>query len=124
MNTIFWKSIKHFKKSEFTCKCGCGLNNINKDLVLLLDMARDEANIPFIINSATRCHSHNEKIKGSPTSSHLYGLAVDIKVSDDMQRYYILSKLVKIGFKRLGVYKDFIHCDIDTEKSQNVIWYK
>ena len=124
MNTIFWKCIKHFKKSEFTCKCGCGLNNINKDLVLLLDMARDEANIPFTINSATRCHSHNEKIKGSSTSSHLHGLAVDIKVSDDMQRYYILSKLVKIGFKRLGVYKDFIHCDIDTEKSQNVIWYK
>ena len=124
MNKIFWNSIQNFKKDEFDCKCGCGLNNIDKDLVLLLDMARDESDTPFIINSATRCLKHNEDEKGSSNSSHLYGLAVDIRVSSSTQRYLILTTLVKLGFKRIGVYKNFIHCDVDMRKSQNVIWYK
>ena len=66
MNEIFWNSIENFKEKEFECKCGCGLNNIDKDLVLLLDKARAECNIPFIINSATRCLKHNKDKKGSP----------------------------------------------------------
>ena len=124
MNEIFWNSIENFKEKEFECKCGCGLNNIDKDLVLQLDIARDESNTPFIIDSATRCLKHNKDEKGSFNSSHPYGLAVDIKVSDSRQRYLILTTLVKLGFKRIGVYKNFIHCDVDMRKSQNVIWYK
>lgn len=35
-----WSKVKFFKENEFACKCGCGFNNINPQLVLALDMAR------------------------------------------------------------------------------------
>lgn len=112
-----------FKMSEFDCNCGCGLNNIHPDLFDRLYVARYNSKIPFIINSASRCTNHNKLIKGSPTSSHLYGLAVDIAVKNDLQRFDILSSLMSAGFKRIGMYKNFIHVDIDSKKTQNVIWY-
>ena len=56
---INWSEVKHFKQEEFTCKCGCGFNNINDELVLLLDIARGLAKVPFSINSAYRCEKHN-----------------------------------------------------------------
>ena len=40
-------SLKYFKKSEFTCKCGCGETVISVDLLRMLDKARGFAKIPF-----------------------------------------------------------------------------
>jgi len=122
--TDFWEQILHFKKSEFDCKCGCGFNNIDEDLVLDLDLLRSSLNRPLLVNSASRCSKHNQDIRGSPSSSHLFGLAVDLKVSSSSDRFTLLSKLLDFQFKRIGIYKDFIHIDIDFSKSQNLIWYK
>ena len=122
--TDFWKKIKHFKKEEFSCRCGCGLNIINKDLVKKLDKARDLANTSFFITSACRCISHNNSIKGSITSSHLDGLAVDIDIESSSKRYKVLYSLFAVGFSRIGIYSDFVHADIDIEKPKNMIWYK
>ena len=58
---IDWSDINYFKDYEFTCKCGCGLNNISEELVFNLDEARDISQIPFKINSACRCEKHNKK---------------------------------------------------------------
>ena len=123
-NSEFWDTIPYFKKSEFTCKCGCGHNNISNELVRQLNKARTISKIPFKINSACRCEKHNRSEKGSETSSHLKGYAVDISISSSFNRFKILQALMAVGFKRIGVYKDFIHCDIDSDKSQNVVWYK
>lgn len=129
-NTIekkdFWSDIKHFDKTEFECHCGCGFNVINEDLVKKLDLSRKLANVKFIINSGCRCEAHNKskEVGGSVTSSHLKGLAVDIRISSDRDRFRILASLMINGFNRLGVYKDFIHCDIDKSKENNLIWYK
>jgi len=126
MNEIFWNTIENFKEKEFECKCGCGFNKIDKDFVILLDFIRDEIKEPLIINSACRCISHNQNIGGSPTSSHLHGLAVDLKIENSNKRYKVLNLLLGMNFKRIGIYDDFIHIDINFDKSkpQNVIWYK
>ena len=116
-----WYTIKHFKKEEFACPC-CGENKISINLVKKLDKARDIAGIPLVINSGYRCKKHNKKVGGTITSSHLKGLAVDIKVTNSRGRYIIFDALVKVGFNRFGMGKNFIHCDIDKEKSHNVIW--
>ena len=121
---IFWASVPFFKKYEFRCKCGCEHNNISRLLVERLNKARFIAEVPFVINSACRCKTHNDEVNGSQTSSHLKGFAVDIKVHDSVERYTILRSLMAVGFNRIGVYKDFIHCDIDDDKTINVIWYK
>ncbi len=87
-----------------------------------LDEDREYVGIPFVINSAYRSPAHNAKIGGKPDSSHLRGLAVDIKATNSMTRYRVLEALIHVGFNRIGIADTFIHVDDDQEKSSNVIW--
>ena len=113
--------LKHFKKSEFTCKCGCGETVISADLLEMLDEARSFSKTPFVINSGYRCENHPESIK-NPTSSHIKGLAVDIKCTNSKKRAIIIDALGYVGFKRFGISDSFIHTDIDEKKSNPAIW--
>lgn len=113
--------LKYFKESEFTCKCGCGETVVSYDLLEMLDEARDFAKTPFVINSGYRCKNHPESIK-NPKSSHIKGLAVDIKCTDSKKRAIIIDALGYVGFKRFGIADTFIHTDIDNKKSNPVIW--
>ncbi|MFA5436152.1 MAG: D-Ala-D-Ala carboxypeptidase family metallohydrolase [Candidatus Neomarinimicrobiota bacterium] len=100
----------HFTIDEFTCKCGCGRNNIDPDFLRMLDIARSIAGVPFIINSGCRCPEHNKAV-GSTSDNHIEGHAADIKALNGYMRMRILSGLVKAGFKRIGIHKTFIHAD-------------
>jgi len=104
---------KYFKKIEY---------NMNEDFLAKLDKAREFANIPFIINSAYRSPEQNARVGGKPNSSHLRGLAVDIRANDSSTRYIVLNALIKVGFNRIGIASSFIHVDDDKEKANNVIW--
>mgnify|MGYP003108840820 CR=1 FL=1 len=113
---------KYFTLKEFDCKCGCGDNKIDPTLIEMLEEARAIADIPFVLSSAYRCPKHPESIK-NPTSSHIKGLAVDIKCSESKPRAIILDALAHVGFRRFGLHKAFIHTDIDVlEKANPVIW--
>ena len=103
---------KYFKEIEY-----------NMDLAFLakLDKAREYAGMPFVINSAYRSPEHPESIK-NPTSSHIKGLAVDIRTTDSRTRYKVLEALIHVGFNRIGIADSFIHVDDDKEKSSNVVW--
>ncbi len=79
-NQLSWDNIKYFQKSEFTCKCGCGLNNMDLKLVKIVDDIREYFGQPCIVNSGTRCIRHNKKVGGVPNSRHLNGKAIDIYV--------------------------------------------
>ena len=78
---LTWDNIKHFKKSEFTCKCGCGLNNIQLEVVKAADEIREYYGKPCIVNCGTRCTKHNKEVGGVTNSRHLIGKAIDLKVS-------------------------------------------
>lgn len=112
---------RYFKDNELSCSC-CGELVINDNLVAMLDVARFESDIPYIITSGYRCEEYNKKIGGSPTSSHTNGTAVDIATSNSTQRSRVLQGLIKAGFTRLGIAKSFIHVDIDVTKVSNVSW--
>ena len=116
--------MKYFKKSEFTCGCGCGLafDSMDKSFIKKLIIARDIAKTSFNITSSIRCEAHNKKVGGSQTSSHLIGKAVDIFCKNSTIRYRILSGLIVAGFCRIGVGSNFIHVDADEVKRQSVIW--
>lgn len=81
LNELTWDNIKHFKKSEFTCKCGCGLNNIDIKLVEILDNIREHFGQACTVTSGTRCAKHNKNVGGVANSRHLSGKAADIKVN-------------------------------------------
>ena len=96
-------------------------NNMNKDFLFVLDEAREFAGIPFVINSAYRSPEHPLSIK-NPSSSHIKGLAVDIKATDSVTRFKIVKALIEVGFTRIGIADTFIHVDLDLDKAQNVMW--
>lgn len=94
---------------------------MNKNFLFVLDEARELAGIPFVINSAYRSPEHPLSIK-NPSSSHIKGLAVDIKATDSITRFKIVKALIEVGFTRMGIADTFIHVDLDLDKTQNVIW--
>lgn len=113
--------LNYFTIDEFKCPC-CGKADMNKVFLKHLDIARGVAETPFFITSGYRCKKHNEEIGGSPNSSHMKGLAADIKATTSTERYKIIKALLNTGFTRIGVGKDFIHVDMDKDKVQEVIW--
>lgn len=114
--------LKYFKPTEFACKCGCGDNVMDEDFLKRIDQARDFAGTPFKITSGKRCAKHNKAVKGSPSSSHLTGLAVDIAAPTSSNKYDIVNSLIDCGFNRIGIGSTFVHVDADESKAQNVIW--
>lgn len=120
---INFPNVKYFSKNEFDSPdiINSGLLMDNQ-LILMLDKAREIAGIPFIINSGYRSKSHNKSVGGKKDSSHLKGLAVDISATNSRDRYLIIKSLFQVGFIRIGIRKDFIHCDIDYNKDLNVTW--
>jgi hypothetical protein len=89
----------------------------------MLNEARKIANVPFVVNRSCSCPSHNESVGGSDTSSHLTGYAFDIHTGgDSTRRFAILNGLIRAGFRRIGVYKTFIHADNDPTKPAGVVW--
>lgn len=110
-----------FTQDEFKCKCKCGMD-INDSLKEKVILARRVAKTPFTITSGARCEKHNKKEGGSKSSSHLKGLAVDIKATTSRERFKIISAMYTVGFNRIGVAKDFLHFDIDINKTDDLFW--
>lgn len=95
---------------------------MDKKLLDMLEQARSIADVPFVINSAIRCEAHNARSGGVGGSSHLTGNAVDIRALDSYTKYRIVYGLFMAGFKRIGIYSDFVHCDNDPGKPFEVLW--
>lgn len=108
------KKYKYFSDNEIV--------GLDTKLVEMLDKAREIAGVPFKINSGYRTPEQNKKAGGVKDSSHMYGKAVDIACTSDSNRHKIITALLTVGFNRIGVAKTFIHADIDSTKSSNVIW--
>jgi uncharacterized protein YcbK (DUF882 family) len=117
-----WEEVKYFKKEEFVCKCGCGFDKISRDLVMKLEHARIIAGIPFTITSGCRCVKRNNTEGGSPNSAHLRGTAADISCTTGVNRDKIVRAMIAVGFTRIGIAHTFIHVDVDTYLSNNVMW--
>lgn len=115
--------LKYFKISEFDSrdKEGSGVN-MDKEFLELLDKLRMKVGRAFIVNSGYRTKSHNKAVGGSPNSSHLKGLAVDIHCPDSQFRYSVIKEAIKLGIDRIGIYKTFIHIDVDKSKVSEVMW--
>lgn len=76
----------------------------------------------LFITSHYRTPEQNVRCKGSPTSSHLNGSAVDILCPTSRDKFYLVENAFVAGFTRIGIYNGHIHLDVDLNKTQNVIW--
>lgn len=113
----------NFRREEFECKCGCGFNTIDYELLEVLEDVRKYFNSPVVINSGCRCISHNHTVGGSTSSQHLYGRACDIVVKGidaDVVADYLESKYQSIY--GIGRYNGRTH--IDTRSGSKARWDK
>lgn len=95
---------------------------ISKNLLNKLNQAREEFGKPIVITSGYRTLRHNLEVGGKQNSSHLHGLAADISCNNSSDRFKLVQILLNVGFTRIGIGNSFLHIDIDTNKTQNVIW--
>jgi len=110
-----------FKRTEFSCPC-CGRDDISEELVDRLDYSRKIAGVAFRITSGFRCKQHNRRTHGKPRSSHLDGSACDISAPSGAIKSTIVASLFAGGIKRVGIYKNFIHCDISKKLPYPMLW--
>lgn len=103
----------HFNRSEFACKCGCGFDAVDKELLEVLEDVRVHFNAPVTLDCACRCATHNREVGGEDHSQHLLGKAADIKVSghtpSEVQDYLRGKYPSKYG---VGRYSAFTHIDV------------
>lgn len=110
---------KHFNRSEFACKCGCGFDTVDIETLEVLEEVRTYFDKPVSINSACRCPDHNFKVGGSENSQHVKGRAADIVVAgiDPREVYSLLDRLYPDWFG-LGSYDSFTHVDTRSNKAR------
>jgi zinc D-Ala-D-Ala carboxypeptidase len=121
---INWeKHQQFFRPEEFACKCGCGLLNVEPELIERLMIARDRAKFPFVITSGSRCPAHNGVVGGSRTSAHLTGQAADIRCASMFTRLRLIDSLRVAGFARIGISSTFVHVDIDLARPWGIYLY-
>lgn len=78
----FWDDIKHFKKSEFACKCGGKYckgypAEPQEKLIKVAERVREHFGKPATVTSGIRCTRHNANEGGVSNSRHLSGKAMD-----------------------------------------------
>lgn len=119
---------KYFTFDEFDSsdEPGSGKRYMSHELIRKLDIARECAGFPFVIESAYRSYAHNKKVGGVKGSAHTKGLAVDIDYKSEEDLKVLLKCLVKVGFTRFGIrWKGSgtsVHVDMDSSKPKYVTW--
>lgn len=103
--------MKYFTREEFACKCGCGYDEINPNLVSILDEIREHFDQPCRVNSGCRCEAHNRTIGGAAKSQHLLGNAADVVVRG-VPPALVGELAIKLGANGVKVYKTFTHIDV------------
>lgn len=69
---------KHFSRSEFCCRDGCGRCDPSPRLVEVLERIRAITGRPLIVVSGCRCEARNKAVGGASRSRHLHCDAADI----------------------------------------------
>lgn len=114
---------KHFKRSEFKCKCGKYCDGYptepSEELLQVLEKIREHFDAPVSVNSGVRCKQHNANVGGASKSQHMYGTAADIKVKGVTPKAvadYAETLLPNTG--GIGRYPTFTHVDVRSTKSR------
>ena len=104
---------EHFFRSEFACRCGCGGNTVDWELLELLTFIRKHFNSPVSVHSGFRCPAHNAAVGGKENSYHLRGQAADISVRGILPDLVgeVADQANPYGYG-IGVYSGFTHLDV------------
>ena len=125
------KTSKYFAPREFErCTPPCSIEDVNQELLNRLDTLREACGIPLLLSCAYRTKEWDRSRGRTGNSAHTEidkennpdCKAVDIRCYSDATRMLIVSRAIELGFTRVGIENSFIHLDISTILSQNVMW--
>jgi uncharacterized protein YcbK (DUF882 family) len=110
---------KYFTRKEFECKCGCGMDTVDAELLEVLTDLREHYGQPVYIISGNRCETYNKKIGGARKSQHLHSKAADIFVKDVLPTavYEYLNRKYPDTYG-LGMSTKFTHVDVRSPKAR------
>ena len=111
--------MKHFKREELACNCGCGQDTVDYELARLLDEIREWANAPVTVTSGNRCEKYNKEIGGSKNSQHVLSRAADIQVKGKtpFQVYRWMDDKYPYQYG-VGHYDTFTHIDSRKQRAR------
>ena len=122
---------KYFKRHEFACKCGCGFDAMDIELITVLEYIREyvtqelQDECYIIITSGCRCVDHNTRIGGAINSQHVKGKAADFKVFEkrtdiqvDSDYIYDCLNLLYPNKYGIGKYDGRTHLDVRINKAR------
>lgn len=100
-------------------------NNIKELVYQVLQPLRDYIDKPITINSGYRCLKLNAAVGGVPTSQHVQGQAVDIKVAE-LSSFEIAQAVLDLHlpYDQLILYNDFVHISIGTRDRRQLLYNK
>ena len=110
---------KNFSRLEFTCRCGCGYDDINLDLVAALQKLRDLLGQSLHVTSGCRCKAHNAAVGGAVNSYHVKGWAADVStklISPGALADYAEEHIQEFREGGIGRYPGFVHLDIGPKR--------
>lgn len=127
---------KNISRSELECKCGCGFDTADFELVELLQKTVDHfediegCSVRIDITGPNRCKEHNEKVQKqynknyvaySSKTQHMDGRAADFKLFNrvtvkqiDPDRVADYLELECSGRFGIGRYRNRVHIDTRT----------
>lgn len=111
--------MKYFTRNEFACKCGCGLDTVDYELVMVLEELREHFQLPVLITSGCRCFLKNRSVGGSQDSLHIIGRAADIKVKG--VDAHVVADYLKTKYPEqfgIGTYDTWTHIDTRDKKAR------
>lgn len=110
---------EYFSRKEFGCRCGCGFESVDAELLTVLTRIRKHFNSPITITSGNRCKIHNTNQGGASGSKHTKGIAADFKV-DAATPQQVVNLLNEWYPDRYGVglYKTWTHLDVRSDKAR------
>lgn len=116
---VNWDEVKYFGRAEFQCNCGGKYCNgfpaePHPLLVKVADRVREHFGAAAIVSSGVRCEQHNANVGGVVGSRHLYGKAMDFRISGrkaaEVLEYVWQQPEISYAYDIDGTY---VHMDVE-----------
>lgn len=113
---------KYFKRKEFACRCGCGFDVVDAELLQVLEDLRVTVGEPLVVTSGCRCATHNKNEGGAKNSVHMTGKAADVRFQSNSKT--LVSALHQILLEKypdkygIASANSFTHIDVRAKKSR------
>ena len=98
------------------------IEKLDKNLLKMLEEVETRSGVAIHVTSCFRTPEENAAVKGSPNSAHLRGRAADLRAPDIVTASKIVCAAIIVGFRRIGIYSNHIHLDIDRSLPFPAVW--